>query len=123
MRAFRKRSLRSRVLEEWRGLPEPVRSRDRTVSLAETVPAFLKGLGLEERYHEEEMMRAWRDLVGDFIAEHSRPLKIQGGVLVVQVLQPTLHYDLERTLKGRLLKKIQDRFGARKIRDIRFMRG
>ncbi|MFV1995671.1 MAG: DciA family protein, partial [Verrucomicrobiales bacterium] len=54
---------------------------------------------------------------------HSRPLKVQRRVLFVQVLQPTLHYEFERTLKKQLLEKIKQRFGSSRITDIRFTLG
>jgi len=123
VKAWKKDRMRRRAVEEWRGLPEKVISHERVRSVSESVPKFLKGLGLKERFEEEEMMRSWRELVGDFIADNSQPVKVRGKVLYVQVLQPTLHYDLDRTLKGKLLKRIQDRYGAHKVREVRLMLG
>lgn len=122
-RAGRRKRLQKRVLEEWRGLPEPRDTGARTRAVSEVVPNVLQQLGLKERFEEEAMADAWRELVGDFLAQHSRPVSIKRKVLLVRVLQPTLHYDLERTLKPKLLEQIRERFGSDKVRDIRFIVG
>ena len=41
-------------------------------------------------------------------------------MLYVNVLQPTVRYELERVWKSEILKKLKSHFGARKIRDVRF---
>ena len=123
MKPSRLKRMRRRALEDWRGLPEHRPAPDRTRILGQSVPEFLSSLGLKDRFDAEEMIRSWREIAGDFIAEHSQPVKVEGRVLFVRVLQPTLHYDLERTLKKKLLERIQARFGPRKIRNIRFTLG
>ena len=115
--------MRRKALEEWRGLPEPPAKPDRTRSMGESVPQFLTALGLKDRFDADEMMRSWKEVAGDFVAEHSQPVKVEGRILYVRVLQPTLHYDLERTLKKKLLERVQARFGSRKISNIRFTLG
>jgi F0F1-type ATP synthase delta subunit len=44
------------------------------------------------------------------------------GVLHVRVLQPTMAYELDRTLRTEILAKLKKRFG-RVVRDIRFRIG
>lgn len=83
----------------------------------------MQSLGLGERLREEEIKKAWRELVGDFLATHSSPSAIREGVLQVRVLQPTLHYELDRVWKPQLIQKLKQRFGPRVIRDIRFRIG
>ncbi len=123
MKRSGKNRIHKRVLAEWRGASEPRDTSARTKEISQVVPKLLQSLGLKERFEEEEMMGAWRELVGDFLATHSQPVSIKRKVLLVQVLQPTLCYDMERTLKPRLLAQIRNRFGAEKIRDIRFVPG
>jgi FolB domain-containing protein len=41
----------------------------------------------------------------------------------VRVLQPSLHYELERIAKTEILRKLKRRFGGKTIRDIRFRLG
>ena len=116
-------SLRKRVLEEWRGLPEPEQKADRLLPIREVLNQLAPKLGLEARLREEEIISAWVDIVGDFFAKHSRPVKLHQGMLVVHVLQPTVLYELERQWKSLVLQKLQARFGGKLIRDIRFRLG
>jgi predicted nucleic acid-binding Zn ribbon protein len=116
-------SLRAAVLQEWRGLPQPVPASDRTKATAELLPALMQKLGLKERLRETEIIGAWNSIVGGFIAAHSAPATLRDGVLYVRVLQPALHYELERIAKPKILTKLKQRFGGKTIRDIRFRLG
>jgi predicted nucleic acid-binding Zn ribbon protein len=78
---------------------------------------------LGERLREEEVLGAWSDIVGDFIASHSKPFRLQAGVLQVQVLQSTMHYELDRVWKVKILEKLKQRFGPKAVREIRFRVG
>lgn len=113
-------SLRAAVLQEWRGLPQPPRSRDRWQQTSELLPALMQRLGLKERLRESEVIDAWSSIVGEFIAAHSAPVALRDGVLYVRVLQPSLHYELERIAKTEILRKLKRRFGGKTIRDLRF---
>jgi len=116
-------SLRRAVIVEWRGLPSNPPPPDRTRTTAELMPKVMQKLGLAERLHESEILGAWKALVGEFIAAHSCPVALRDGVLYVQVLQPALHYELERVNRPQILRKLKQRFGARIIRDLRFRIG
>jgi predicted nucleic acid-binding Zn ribbon protein len=116
-------SLRDRVIAEWRGLPDPKARADRWKAAGELLPALMQKLGLKERLHESEVMEAWAEIVGEFIAAHSAPVSLREGVVYVRVLQPTLHYELEQISKAEILRKLKRRFGSRTIRDIRFRLG
>jgi predicted nucleic acid-binding Zn ribbon protein len=116
-------SLRERVIAEWRGLPNPRPRPDRWKPVADLLPTLMQKLGLRERLHENEVMEAWSEIVGDFIAAHSTPASLREGVLYVRVLQPALHYELEQISKAEILRKLKRRFGAKTIREIRFRLG
>jgi hypothetical protein len=115
--------LRQRVLWEWRGLPQRPPKKDRTVSVADAVGKVMAGLGLGERLQEAQMLEFWKEAVGEFIAGHSAPTRLRDGILYVQVIQPTVYYELDRNYKTEVLKKLKKRFGAKVIRDIRFRTG
>ena len=83
----------------------------------------MQKLGLKERLRESEVINAWSSIVGEFIAAHSTPVALRDGVLYVRVLQPSLHYELERVAKTPVLRKLKLRFGGKTIRDIRFRLG
>ena len=116
-------SLRAAVVAEWRGLPERKLRADRWQSPAALMPKLMQRLGLRERLHETEVIDAWGKIVGEFIAAHSAPVALRGGVLYVRVLQPALHYELEQISKSQILRKLKQRFGGKTIRDVRFRVG
>ena len=110
---------RARLIEEWRGLPagEPP---ERLVFLADALSECLDGLGLADQVSEEEMRAAWEELVGEFLSMHSQPAGLKRGILTIQVLQPSVRYELERSWKPKILANLQARFGAEKVRAVRF---
>jgi predicted nucleic acid-binding Zn ribbon protein len=115
--------LRARVIAEWRGLPEPAFSRDSARLVADPLRQLMTTLGLGDRLREDEVKRAWTEIVGEFIATHSQPTALREGILFVRVLQPTLLYELDRVCKPQLLQKLRQRFGAKLVRDVRFRIG
>ena len=116
-------NLRAAAIAEWRGLPEPKRRPDRWQVASDLLPKLMQRLGLSERLHENEVMQAWANIVGEFIAAHSSPVSLREGTLYVRVLQPALHYELEQISKPAILRKLKQRFGGKIVRDIRFRVG
>jgi predicted nucleic acid-binding Zn ribbon protein len=115
--------LRYRVLAEWRGLPQTYERPDRAVACGVVVEKLMKELGLGERLRAEEVCAAWQEVVGEFFAKHSSPHQLKLGVLYVSVLQPTVHYELDRVWKRDILDKLKKRFGSRTVREIKFRLG
>ncbi len=116
-------ALRAAVIAEWRGLPEARGKPDSWKVPNELLPKLMEQLGLGERLREGEVMAAWKQIVGDFIAAHSAPVSLREGVLYVRVLQPALHYQFEQISKASILRRLKQRFGSRTIRDLRFRVG
>ena len=116
-------SLRATAIAEWRGLPEKFPTPDRWQSAGDLLPKLMQKLGLKERLQESEVIDAWANIVGEFIAAHSAPVALREGVLYVRVLQPALHYELEQVSKIDILRKLKRRFGGKVIRDVRFRVG
>ena len=113
-------TLRRRALAEWRGLDEPRPKADRCSSVADLLQKVMPKLGLGERLGEQQVTAAWREVVGDFLATHSLPVGLSAGVLTVQVVQPSVRYELDRNWKRDILAKLQERFGKKIVRDVRF---
>lgn len=116
-------SLRATVIAEWRGLPANKTRPDRWQAPGDLLPKLMQQLGLSERLRESEVIDAWKQIVGEFIAAHSAPVSLRGGVLFVRVLQPALHYQFEQISKAEILRKLKQRFGTKIIREIRFRLG
>lgn len=109
-----------RVLLEWRGLPGEPRP-DRVVPVAKILGSLLPKLGLDSRIREADIIAAWSAIVGDFLAQHSQPERLVAGTLHVRVIQPTVRYELDRTWKPEILRKLREQFGQKVIRDVRFV--
>ena len=116
-------SLRAAVIAEWRGLPAKKLRPDRWQAPGDLLPKLMQQLGLSERLRETEVIDAWKQIVGEFIAAHSAPVSLRDGVLFVRVLQPALHYQFEQISKAEILRKLKRRFGGKIIREIRFRLG
>ncbi|HEX8897228.1 MAG TPA: DUF721 domain-containing protein [Chthoniobacterales bacterium] len=116
-------SLRAAVVAEWRGLPDKRLRPDRWQAPGDLLPKLMQQLGLSERLRESEVIEAWKQIVGEFIAAHSAPVILRDGVLFVRVLQPALHYQFEQISKAEILRKLKQRFGTKVIREIRFRVG
>jgi predicted nucleic acid-binding Zn ribbon protein len=115
--------LRAKVLSEWRGYREKPARPDQTPDLAATLEQVMRKLGLQERITEGQILRAWKDIVGDWFALHTCPDRLRDGVLYVRVIQSSVHYELDRNCKAQIIKKLKARFGAARVRDIRFRIG
>ena len=68
------------------------------------------------------MRAAWKELAGEFIARNSEPASVKGGHLVLRVTQPAMRFQLEQ-IKPMLLARIRERFGADRIRSVKFTLG
>ena len=115
--------LRARALAEWRGLPETALTPAPAKTIADAVTKAMTALGLKDRLREDEVLRAWEEIVGEFVAKHSAPQKLTDGVLTVSVLQPTLRYEFDRVWKREILEKLRRRFGPGTVRDVKFRVG
>ena len=117
-----KPSARETGLAQLRGYWEPEDLSQYSHDVSKVVEGAMKSMGLKDRFNEEQVFEAWSTLVNPFIADHARPVSLEKKVLYIQVLHSTIHYELER-MKGQILKKMQDAFGAHNIRDVRFRLG
>jgi predicted nucleic acid-binding Zn ribbon protein len=88
--------------------------------VGEVIVGVIKRVGLDARVWEQSILDAWVELVGEAVARRARPGYIQNGVLTVFVSNAAWMNELVRFGKKALLEKLQSRFGAARIRDIRF---
>jgi predicted nucleic acid-binding Zn ribbon protein len=51
--------------------------------VGDLLPSVLRGLGLEGRFEEGRLRAEWKRVVGEAIAERSRPLRVRGKTLLV----------------------------------------
>ena len=103
-------------------MPEP-RKLAEPKSLSDEVGEALEKLGMNAVIAAEDILDAWSDIVPPIIAGNTRPTRLINGCLEISVLQPAIHYTLEREMKPQLLKRLQSLFGRRHVREIRFRSG
>lgn len=113
---------RHALIGEWRGVENGPILDLPAKKVDEVVSQVLKAWKLDERLREDDLAAAWQELVGRFIAQHTAPDALHRGILVVRVLQPALHHSLMQE-KPKLLKRLQARFGAKDLKDIKFRHG
>lgn len=109
-----------RLLQEWRGFDNEERP-DHSASVSDLLGKLLPQLGLDTRIKEADITAAWKGIVGEFIAQHSRPDRLVAGTLHIRVMQPSVRYELDRTWKPEIIRKLREQFGEKVIRDIRFV--
>ena len=109
-------------MREWLGCDKPD-DLSANVSLAgRWVDEILRKQFFAESLDEDEVKAAWKELAGDFIGSHTEPVSVKEGNLVLRVTQPAMRFHLEQ-MKPELLRKITERFGADKIKSVRFTLG
>jgi len=108
------------VLAEWRRYREPRDIGARTTGIVDALRGLLPKLGMGNAVDEQAVRRAWTTIVGEFIASQSEPDKIRSGVLYVRVHQSSVRFELERTWKAEIARKLAAEFGADKIRGVKF---
>jgi len=114
--------LRHALISAWRGGDEGPVVDLPTQNVSDLVGKVIIQAGLGSRMKLEEVLEAWRGIVGDFLFQHSRPDSVQRGVLTVRVLQPTVHHALSMELP-RILKRLQTTLKDSGIKDIRLKHG
>lgn len=121
-RASKQQRLRHRLITEWRGVEGGPLIDNKALPVAQFIPGFLREWKLDDRMKLDDVAGVWRSAVGDFIAKQTAPDALKRGILTVRVLQPAVHHTLAQQ-KAALLKKVQQRFGADVVKDIRFRHG
>ena len=74
---------------------------------------------------DEELIKVWslwNSVVGDVVAENTRPAAFKGRLLLVHVVSSTWMYQLQ-FLKTDILRKINDALGKDMIGEIKFKIG
>ena len=92
------------------------------MSAADLAPKIVAQCGIAGRLQMEEIAAAWRSVVGDFLAAQTAPDSITRNVLVVRMIQPTVHHAL-MIEKAKIVRRLNAKLGGRAVKDIRFKHG
>lgn len=70
-----------------------------------------------------QVSREWSRIAGAEVAQHTRPIGYNRGVLSVEVDSAAWHQELATFYKENLLDRIKEHCPAAKVRDLRFAAG
>lgn len=115
--------MQRRILAEWRGVEEPPDLSGHEHDLSRMLQKFLTQANLQDRLTEEDLDPIWATAVGEFNAQHSKALSFENGILYVAILQPSIHYTLQRELRSRILPKLKSALPGQTIRNVKFRLG
>ena len=121
-----KSSPRDRVLAAWRGVdvtPFIKASTRHEKNAEQLIGSVMKGLGMERRRAEAEIVRVWNNLIDPNIAAHAQPTGINKGTLFVTVDNSTWLSEIVRYRRKEILDRLQSSFGREMIARISFRCG
>ena len=88
--------------------------------VGDVIPAVMRRLGLEDQQWLFALTDEWSGLVGEVVASHCRPGRVERGVLTIFVDSSVWLNELSRYGQGQILKNLRKRFGDEKIRQVLF---
>jgi predicted nucleic acid-binding Zn ribbon protein len=118
----RAKSFRQEILSEWRGGVEIPDTQSGIRKAGSLVDAILKSIGAADGIDEERVRGAWSELAGPVIAQHTSPVSLRKGELVLRVSQPAMRFHLEQ-MKPMLLERLRMQLGKDRLKAIRFTLG
>ncbi len=92
--------------------------KDPTKRIGDLLPRVLKGLGLEGRLEEGRLRAEWKSVVGEAIGDRSRPLRVRGKTLLVEVENSTWMNEIQFH-RNEIVRKVNAGFPKLKIDEIR----
>jgi predicted nucleic acid-binding Zn ribbon protein len=98
-------------------MPRPKRSG--ATPLADAIDTLLKKQGIDQRVREYTAVEEWGRIVGKRISAVTRAVRIQKGILTVEVSSAPWRQEL-RFRKDEILKKLNMHLGQQVVKDIRF---
>ena len=119
-------SQRDKVLAAWRGVdvtPAVKAGQRREKSAEALIGQVLKGLRMERRQAEAEIVEVWNQLIDPVIAAHAQPTGINKGTLFVTVDSSPWLSEIVRYRRKEIIDRLQNSFGKETIARISFRLG
>jgi hypothetical protein len=82
--------------------------------LGESLDAVMRGLGAPEASGVHLVFDRWEEVVGEALADRTRPLRMDGGRLVLAVDEPAIATHV-RFLQGELLARLEALLGPGRV--------
>jgi len=122
----RKIPARQRVLAQWRGVdlsPLEAAQAVRARRVGEVMPLVTKGLRMDDRRAEAEIVEVWNSLIDPNIVAHAQPVGLRKGTLFVNVDSSVWLAEIVRYRRKEILDRLQHGFGKNLIQRISFRVG
>jgi len=119
-------SARQKILAQWRGWDwsaEEKARRPSAQSSGEIMPSVLKGLGLDRRQADAEILKVWSHQLDPNITAHARPTGLRRGTLFVTVDSNVWLDEIVRYRRREILERLQNSFGRDLVVRISFRCG
>lgn len=114
------------VLAEFRGIDltqEEKAFANSSRPIADFIPGVLKGMGLERKQSELEILKVWNHLMDPVVAQHAKPVGMAKGTLFVAVDSNVWLDEIVRYRRREILQRLQHSFGPDVIQRISFRVG
>jgi len=87
------------------------------VSLGEAINKLLKRTGLDKGVKQQRVLMMWEEIVGEKVAENTKPLKIERGNLYIEVTNDSWRYNLN-FYSGEIIKKLNEAMGSEIVKKL-----
>ena len=117
---------RQKILAQWRGVDltqEEKALAPSGRSAGELMPGVLKGIGLEKKQSDLEILKVWNDLMDPLVVAHARPAGLAKGTLFVNVDSNVWLSEIVRYRRREILERLRHSFGPDLIQRISFRVG
>ena len=121
-----RRTPRQSILAQWRGVDLTDQEKafaKNTKAVADLMPGVLKGLGLERKQSDLEVLKVWDHLMDPAVVAHARPVGLVKGTLLVNVDSNVWLSEIVRYRRREILRRLQHSFGPDLIQKISFRVG
>ena len=121
-----KASARQRVLAAWRGVDFAPLEKSRTASAKSAgavMPQVLKGMRMDHRRAEAEVVKVWNHLIDPNICAHAQPVGLKKGTLFVNVDSSAWLSEIVQWRRKEILTRLQHSFSREFITRISFRVG
>ncbi len=100
--------------------PMKIKDKKGPENIGAVLQNLLRNLGLEKRMKEQDLIINWEKIVGNNIAENTKPFKIEGAKLFLKVKSSAWRNELFY-LKKDILQKLNQSAKQELVKDIIFL--
>jgi len=121
-----KRPPHQRILSQWRGIDVAPLEKAKALRggpISGVLPKVLKGLRMDHRRAEAEVVKVWKHLLDGNIVAHAQPTGLRNGTLFVTVDSNVWLSEIVRYRREEILERLHHSFGREFIARISFRLG